>query len=111
MKTLCCIAAAAALSISAPAMAQQSSLWSSAQGTAYSYGNANGFANSSSGSMAASGNGTGLTAGTNALTGASNTMALTTSTANTSSSGGGYAQVQTSGYAGGSVFGFAARTH
>jgi hypothetical protein len=59
MKAFCCILAAAGLLIAAPAMAQQvngsgggtTNIWSSAQGTSNSYGNANGFGASSSGSM------------------------------------------------------------
>ena len=63
MKAFCCIVAVAGLLISAPAMAQQvyvtgggtTNIWSSAQGTSNSYGNANGFGTSSSGSMALAG--------------------------------------------------------
>ncbi len=117
MKTLSCIVATVALLISAPAMAQQfgagggyTSIWSSAQGTSFSYGTANGYGNSSSGSMAAAGG-----AGLNSLgeiAGGAAMTALTTSTAGTASNGSGYAQAQTSGYAGGSVSTFgAARTH
>ncbi len=61
MKTPCYILATAIMLSSAPAMAQQftgggsSSLWSSAQGTSDSYGNAKGFATSQSGSMGTAG--------------------------------------------------------
>jgi hypothetical protein len=113
MKTLCCIAATAALLISAPAMAQQLNpgggsvnLWSSAQGTSNSYGSANGFGNSSSGAMVTA-SGQGLSGFAPSGT-ASITQAVTTSNAGTSSSGNGYAQSQTSGYAGGSVTGYGA---
>jgi len=117
MKTLCCIVATAAVLISAPAMAQQfsgggsTSLWSSAQGTSDSYGNANGFATSQSGSMATAG-GLGLTnlAGSIGFGGGAVTSAFTASNAGASTSGNGYAQVQTSGYAGGSVAGFGMHT-
>ena len=101
MKTLCCIAATAALLISAPAMARDltitgnTNIWSSAQGTSNSYGNANGFSTSSSGSMATAAPGL---SGFSALT-----AAITTSNASAASNGNGYAQTQTSGYAGGSV--------
>ena len=123
MKTLCCMLAAAILAaavalISAPAMAQQftgggtTSIWSSAQGTSDSYGNANGFATSQSGSMTAAGGLTlnnlagSISYGSGAITGS-----FTTSNAGASTNGNGYAQVQTSGYAGGSVSGFSTRTH
>ena len=123
MKTLCCMLAAAILAaavalISAPAMAQQftgggtTSIWSSAQGTSDSYGNANGFAISQSGSMTAAGGLTlnnlagSISYGSGAITGS-----FTTSNAGASTNGNGYAQVQTSGYAGGSVSGFSTRTH
>jgi hypothetical protein len=117
MKTLSCIAAAVALLISAPAMAQQfgtgggyTSIWSSAQGTSFSYGTANGFGTSSSGSMALAG-GPSLTS-LGEITGGSVTTAMTTSIAGAASNGSGYAQAQTSGYSGGSVSTFgAARTH
>lgn len=114
MNTRCCILAAAALLISAPAMAQQVSgggsinVWSGAQGTSFSYGGANGFGNSSSGALFNIGN-----LGTNAggFGGGTNISGITTSSAGTSSVGSGYAQAQTSGYAGGSVSGFVARSH
>jgi len=117
MKTLCCIFATAAALISAPAMAQQftgggaTSIWSSAQGTSDSYGNANGFATSQSGSMANAGGlaftnlAGSISYGSGAITGA-----FTTSNAGASTNGNGYAQVQTSGYAGGTMAGFG-RTH
>jgi hypothetical protein len=123
MKTLSCAVAAVALSVSAPAMAQAvngggsfnigggyTSIWSSAQGTSFSYGTANGYGNSSAGSMAFAG-GSGLNS-LGAITGGSGMTAITTSTAGTASNGSGYAQAQTSGYAGGSVSTFGAtRTH
>ena len=119
MKTLCCILATATVLISVPAMAQQfsgggsSSLWSSAQGTSDSYGSANGFATSQSGSMATAG-GLGLSSLAGSIGsygGGAMTSAFTTSNAGASTNGNGYAQVQTSGYAGGSAAGFGMRTH
>ena len=114
MKALCCLAAATGLLIAAPAMAQSngsgsatSNIWSSAQGSSDSYGGAHGFATSSSGSIAnALGRGT---VGGGGSVGAGLTSAITTSTAAVVSPGSGYAQVQTSGYAGGSVSGFGGR--
>lgn len=114
MKALCCIIAAAGLLIAVPAMAQSngsgsatSNIWSSAQGSSDSYGGAHGFATSSSGSMAnALGRGP---MGSIHSGGAGLTSAITTSTAAVISPGSGYAQVQTSGYAGGSVSGFGGR--
>ena len=118
MKPLCCILATASILISAPAMAQQftgggtTSIWSSAQGTSDSYGNATGFANSESGTAANAGglvfnNVSGsISYGSGAVTGS-----FTTSNAAASTNGNGYAQVQTSGYAGGSVSGFGTHTH
>jgi len=109
MKALCCIAAAAALLASAPAMAQQAgtgyttNIWSSSQGTANSFGGANGFSYTEAGSMANAGN-IGSNALINAGVSAGNlTQAITMSNSTASSSGSGYAQTQTSGYAGGSV--------
>ena len=118
MKTLCCILATAMMLISAPAMAQQfsgggsTSLWSSAQGTSDSYGSGTGFATSQSGSMATAG-GLGLSnlAGSIGYGGGAVMSAFTASNAGASTNGNGYAQVQTSGYAGGNVAGFGARTH
>lgn len=118
MNKLPCILATAGLLIAVPAMAQQfsgggsTSIWSSAQGTSDSYGNANGFATSQSGSMTTAG-GLGLTnlAGSIGYGGGALTSAFTSSNAGASTNGNGYAQVQTSGYAGGSVAGFGARTH
>ena len=111
MKAFCCIAASASLLIAVPAMAGQvngsgggiTNIWSSAQGTSNSYGNANAFGTSLSGSMAtAAGRGAqGLGAGI--------TQAMTLSNAGTSSNGSGYAQAQTSGYSGGSATGYANR--
>jgi len=117
MKPLSCIIATAAVLISAPALAQQfstggglASIWSGAQGTSFSYGAANGYGNSSSGSIGSVGM-PGLTS-LGALGGGSVTAAITTSNAGTASNGSGYAQAQTSGYAGGSVSTFGgARTH
>ena len=116
MKTFCYVVAAAML-VSAPAMAQQFSgggstnIWSSAQGTSDSYGNANGFADSTSGSMVkAGGLGLGNVSGAGVFGGGGITSAFTTSNAGASSNGDGYAQVQTSGYAGGNVAGYGART-
>jgi hypothetical protein len=114
MKTLCCVVATVGLLISAPAMAQQlygggsTNIWSSAQGTSNSYGNANAFGTSSSGSMANAG-GQGLT-GVGGIGGGGATSAIITSMAGTNSSGSGYAQSQTSGYAGGNVSGYGGRT-
>jgi len=118
MKTLCCILAIATAFISAPAAAQQfsgggtTSIWSSAQGTSDSYGNATGFATSQSGSMTQAG-GVGFSnlAGSIGYGGGAFTGSFTTSNAGASTNGNGYAQVQTSGYAGGSVSGFGARAH
>jgi len=118
MKTLCCSLATALMLISAPAMAQQfsgggtTSIWSSAQGTSDSYGSGTGFATSQSGSMSAAG-GLGLSnlAGSLGYGGGAITSAFTASNAGANTNGNGYAQVQTSGYAGGSVAGFGARTH
>lgn len=111
MKTLCCIVAAGLL-FAAPAMAQQTgggsgftNIWSSAQGASNSYGNANAFGTSASGSMANAAGAGGL----NGFGGGGGTSAITTSNAGTSSSGSGYAQAQTSGYAGGTVAGSGAR--
>ena len=114
MKALCCIVATAGLLISVPAMAQSngsgsgtSNIWSSAQGSSDSYGGAHGYATSSSGSMAnALGRGP---IGTIGSGGAGLTSAITTSNAGVVSPGSGYAQVQTSGYAGGSASGFGGR--
>ena len=111
-KTLCRILAVASLATTAPAMAQQvtgngsgtTNIWSSAQGTSNSYGAANGFGNSSSGTMITTG-GQGLNGLASSSTG-STTQLITTSSAGTSSSGSGYAQSQTSGYAGGNISGF-----
>jgi hypothetical protein len=115
MKSLCCIAAVAAALFSASAMAQQvtitgmgaANIWSSAQGTTNSYGAANGFGNSSSGStaMATPMDMSGLNSLSSALssTAANMMQAVTVSNAGTSSNGRGYAQAQTSGYAGGSM--------
>ncbi len=118
MKTLCCSLATAMMLISAPAMAQQfsgggsTSIWSSAQGTSDSYGSGTGFATSQSGSMTTAG-GLGLSnlAGSIGYSGGAVMSAFTASNAGASTNGNGYAQVQTSGYAGGSVAGFGARTH
>jgi hypothetical protein len=113
MKTLCCTIAAATLLIAAPAMAQQihttgisTNLWSSAQGTSDSYGSATGFGTSSSGSAITTGQGG---TGVGGLLGM--TSAISTSVAGASSNGNGYAQSQTSGYAGGSITGFVSRSH
>ncbi|HTZ03905.1 MAG TPA: hypothetical protein VMC05_16350 [Xanthobacteraceae bacterium] len=118
MKTFCCILAIASALTSAPALAQQftgggaTSIWSSAQGTSDSYGNATGFATSQSGSMSNAGGlsfnnlAGSVTYGSGAITGA-----FTASNAGASTNGNGYAQVQTSGYAGGTVSGFGTRTH
>jgi len=116
MKALCCIVATAGLLISVPAMAQQpngtgggsTNIWSSAQGTSNSYGDADGFGTSSSGAMAnALGHGAIGTAKSGG--GGGITSAITTLNAGTFSFGSGYAQAQTSGYAGGSVSGFGGR--
>ena len=117
MRALCYSLAIAATLAAVPATAQQfsgggsTSIWSSAQGTSDSYGNATGFATSQSGSMTTAG-GLGLTnfSGGVGYGGGALTSAFTTSNAGASTNGNGYAQVQTSGYAGGSVAGFGART-
>lgn len=116
MKALCCMVALAGLLISVPAMAQQvngtgggtTNIWSSAQGSSDSYGNANGFGTSSSGSKAVGGGRGSLGAGS---AGGGVTSAVTSSYAGAGTSGNGYVQVQTSGYAGGTVTGFGGRTH
>ncbi len=113
MKALCCVVAAGLL-ISVPAMAQSNgsgsgttNIWSSAQGTSDAYGGAHGYATTSSGSMAtALGRGP---IGTTASGGAGLTSAITVSNAGVVSPGSGYAQVQTSGYAGGTASGFGGR--
>jgi hypothetical protein len=110
MKMFCCVVATAGLLISAPAMAQQvydsgsgfTNIWSSAQGTANSYGGAKALGKSSSGSIANTGGRGTLSAGV--------TSAITGSNAVASSLGSGYAQTQTSGYAGGSISGSAGRS-
>ena len=117
MKAFCCIVAIAGLLISIPAMAQQvyttgtgggtTNIWSSAQGSSDSYGNANGFRTSSSGSTALGGGRGSL--GTGFSVGGGMTAATTSSYAGAGTSGNGYVQVQTSGYAGGTVSGFAGR--
>jgi hypothetical protein len=117
MKAFCCVVAVAGLLISAPAMAQQAygtgggntNIWSSAQGSSDSYGNANGFGTSSSGAMAIGGGRGSLGAGAGSV-GGGITSAMTTSYAGAATSGSGYVQVQTSGYAGGTVAGFAGHT-
>jgi hypothetical protein len=113
MKLRCCIIAATALLISAPAMAQQwtvggnTNLWSSAQGTADAYGNAAAFGVSGAGAVATIGQGTG---GPGGFLSGTNLSAITTSNAGATSYGG-YAQAQTSGYAGGSISAFIAKSH
>jgi len=97
MKAICCIVAVAGLLISIPAMAQQvyttgngggtTNIWSSAQGSSDSYGNANGFGTSSSGSMALGGGqgslgtgfsvGGGMTATTSSYAGATRRATVT----------------------------------
>ena len=110
MKTLCWLAAAVGLLIAAPAVAQEPSygsgagyvsLWSGAQGTAFTYGNADAYGTSSSGAESFSGGR--VTSGTGVTNGGGMSSAITTSTAGATSYGGGYAQTQTSGYAGGRV--------
>jgi hypothetical protein len=87
-------------------------IWSSAQGTSYTYGNASASGISSSGSMASAGGQGGLgSVGAASTGGGGTTSAFTTSNAMTSSFNGGYAQAQTSGYAGGSVSGWGGRGH
>lgn len=124
MKPLCRIAAAGAavLLMTAPALIEQANaqqiygnggaytnIWSSAQGTANSYGAANAFSSSSSGSMVtAAGQGLSSLPGFN---GGGITSAFTTSTAGTSSNGAGYAQAQTSGYGGGQFTGNGGLSH
>ncbi len=112
MKALSCIIVAAGLLISAPAMAQQygngagfTNIWSSAQGTSNSYGQAEAFGTSSASSAATAG-GRGGVNGVGAL-GAM--PSITQSFAGTSSNGSGYAQSQTPGYAGATVSGSASR--
>ena len=119
MKKLFCIVTGAAVLLTAsaftrPANAQQaygggySNIWSSAQGTSDGYGNANAYDMSNSGVMATAGGG-GLSGSSGGFIGGGITSAFTTSTAATSSSGSGYAQAQTSGYAGGTVAGSGGR--
>jgi len=114
MKALSCILAAGGLMISVPVMAQQNvngggftNIWSSAQGTSNSYGQAKACGMSSAGSAATAGGqgGVGGSAGAGAVT------SITSSFAGTSSNGSGYAQAQTSGYAGGTATGSAGRSH
>jgi hypothetical protein len=117
MKAVCCFVTIAGLFMSVPAMAQQvytngtgggaTNIWSSAQGSSDSYGNANGFGTSSSGAMALGGGHGSL--GTGFSVGGGMTAATTSSYAGAGTSGNGYVQVQTSGYAGGTVSGFAGR--
>jgi hypothetical protein len=114
MKAFCCVAVAAALLTSAPAMADPygngggfSNIWSAAQGTANSYGNASAFGLSAAGAAATAGGG----GGTNGLYGGGGLSAITNSQAGAASIGSGYAQTQTSGYAGGTASGFGGRAH
>jgi len=114
MKTLSCILAAGGLMISVPVMAQQNvngggftNIWSSAQGTSNSYGQAKAFGMSSAGSAATAGG----QGGVGGFGGASGVTSITSSFAGTSSYGSGYAQSQTSGYAGGTATGSAGRGH
>ena len=107
MKTLACTAVVGATLAALPALAADqysngtglTNIWSSAQGTANSYGAATAFSNSSSGAAAT----------INALGNMSKfkadgiTQSITTSNAGTSTTGPGYAQAQTSGYAGGTI--------
>jgi hypothetical protein len=116
MKALYCIVAAAGLLLAVPAMAQQqvygsggggTNIWSGAQGTSFSYGDANGFGTSSSGVEA--GAGTLAAMGLHGVGGGGLITAGTTSNAGAFSYGSGYAQSQTSGYAGGSASGYGSR--
>jgi hypothetical protein len=114
MKAFCAVVATAGLLIAVPALAQDSSgsgrgmtnIWSSAQGSSDSYGDGQGYSTSSSGSRgdAAGGHGT-------LRIGSGLTSAITTSNAVASTTGSGYVQTQTSGYAGGSIRSFTGRTH
>jgi hypothetical protein len=116
MKTFCRVVAVAALLSAAvatgQAKAQQAygggytNIWSAAQGTSDSYGNAGAFDQSISGSTATGGGigGSGIPPG-------GVTSAFTTSFAGTASFGNGYAQAQTSGYAGGTAGGYGGRSH
>jgi hypothetical protein len=116
MKAFCCIVVIAGSLISLPAMAQQgygngggtTNIWSGAQGSSNSSGNASGYGTSSSGSAALGGGRSSLGAGT---VGGGVISSVTSSYAAASTSGNGYVQVQTSGYAGGTVSGFAGRSH
>lgn len=107
MKTLARIVAVAAALAALPALAADqysngtglTNIWSSAQGTANSYGAATAFSNSSSGAAAIIDS----LGSMNRFKAAGSTQSITTSSAGTSTTGPGYAQAQTSGYAGGSV--------
>lgn len=81
-------------------------IWSSAQGTSDSYGNA--AAKTASGSTTSAIGGGGYQ-GTLATLGGLNSVS--SSFATTMSNGSGYAQAQTSGYTGGSATGSAGRSH
>jgi len=111
MKMMCGIVMIVGILSVVPAMAGDygggsTNIWSSAQGTSFSYGNAT--ANSASGSTA-SGIGGGGYQGT--LSSIGGVTGSTSSFASTASYGSGYAQAQTSGYAGGTSTGAAGRSH
>jgi hypothetical protein len=114
MRMFGCFVVAAGLLTAAPAMAGPygngggyTNIWSSAQGTSNSYGQASGFGTSAAGAAAtASGGG-----GTNGFHGGGGVSAITSSQAGTSSNGSGYAQAQTSGYAGGTASGYGGHGH
>jgi hypothetical protein len=107
MNKLLCIAAAAGTLLAFPALAADqysngtglTNIWSSAQGTANSYGLATAFSTSSAGAAATINSLGNMTA----FKGNGITQSITTSNANTSTTGPGYAQAQTSGYAGGTL--------
>jgi hypothetical protein len=114
MKAFCCVAVAAALLTSAPALADPygngggfTNIWSAAQGTANSYGQASAFGLSTAGAGAAAGG----RGGTNGLHGGGGVSAITSSQAGAASIGSGYAQTQTSGYAGGTASGYGGQSH
>ena len=111
MKMMCGIGMIVGILNVVPAMAGDygggfTNIWSGAQGTSFSYGNAT--ANSASGSTA-SGIGGGGYQGT--LSSIAGVTGSTSSFASTASYGSGYAQAQTSGYAGGTSTGAAGRSH
>jgi hypothetical protein len=113
MKTLNGIVVAVGMLNAVPALAGDigttgfTNIWSSAQGTSNSYGHATALGTSAANSSATAG---GALQGTFTSVGAVNST--TSSLAITASRGPGYAQAQTSGYAGGTATGaVSARSH